>query len=405
MTKKTRRIGITLILTLVLALTPAVPALAGETGFADVAEDAWYAEEVAWAVENGITDGVGDNRFDPSGEVNRAQIVTFLWRMAGEPAPTAIETFSDVEMGSWYETAVQWAVENGITDGTGDDQFSPDLTCDRAMCLTLLYRLEGAPLDEAAAAEKVDMTENITLEELGVYMNQQMIELYRSPEIFPDVEQGSYYELAVVWGGMNGILTEDNTDKMEAGVTFRPTEPCVRAEMVSFLYQTKLMEDRANAPSLEEYGPITLAVPKDYYDLLYRTVHATGDDEDGIIVTYSERASREAAEAMGEDPDKVGAGELFSIGRVSEEEAQRLRDEDLGFAEVFAKDENGKYYVYYHPTDVRYMRETTEQMQADQEQWTALNAWAWENVRDDIIKYSDGLTAVSGAGQHAPSFA
>ena len=108
-----------------------------------------------------------------------------------------------------------------------------------------------------------------------------------------------------------------------------------------------------------------------------------------------EAASREAAEALGEDPDETGAGELFSIGRVSKEEAQKIVDEDIGNAEVFAKDENDKYYVFYHPTDVRYVRETPEQMTADQDQWIALNEWARNDVRNDIFKYSEGLTPVT----------
>ena len=394
MTKKTRKIGMALGLALSLALVPAAPAFAEDGGFADVAKDAWYAEEVAWAVENNITDGVGDNRFDPTGEVSRAQVATFLWRMAGEPEPTATETFSDVEAGSWYEPAVRWAVENGITKGTGDNRFSPFVTCDRAMCLTLLYRLEGSPLDEIAAAAPVEIGEDSSTEEWGAYFVQQMIQGIRDSGALLDVEDGAYYELPVFWGLLNGIITEDNADITDEGARLRPADPCVRAEMVSFLYQTRQMEDAANAPSLEEYGPVTVSVPKEYYDLVYRISHAIGDDEDGILVTYSERASRDAAEAMGQDPDETGAGELFSIGRVSEEEAEKLRSEDLGFAEVFAKDGNGKYYVYYHPTDVRFVRETPEQMQADQEQWTALNEWAWNHVRDDILQNSEGLTAV-----------
>ncbi len=234
--------------------------------------------------------------------------------------------------GSWYEAAVQWAVEEGITEGTGNGNFSPNLTYDRAMCLTMLYRMQGSPLNEAAAAEPAEMTEDITLEDLGVYMLQQMIEMYRSPEIFPDVEQDSYYELAVVWGGMNGILTDDNTGTMQEGVKFRPDDPCNRSEMISFLYQTKLMEDAANTPVTDELADgVTIAFPREYFDLLYRSYSGIPDDEDGILVTVSEIASREAAEAMGQDPDELGAGELFSIGRVSEEEAQKLAGEDIGF--------------------------------------------------------------------------
>ena len=387
-----------LLLALVMAFgITAFFAYADDTQFTDVTESDYYYDAVIWAAEDGITNGVGDNRYDPAGEVTRAQIVTFLWRMAGEPVPTNGETFTDVETGSWYETAVQWAVEQGITNGTGDNLFSPDLTCDRAMCLTLLYRMMGAPLDEAAAAEPVELTEDITLEELGIYMMQQMIEMYRDPRIFPDVEQGAYYELAVVWGGMSGILTDDNTGTMEEGVLFRPVDPCVRAEMISFLYQTKLMQDAANAPELYELGDIKIAIPQEYSELVFRNVYDFYDDDDGlgIGITISERASREAAEAMGDDPDEDGAGELFSIGRISEERLHEMLCSDMSGAEVFAKDENGKYYVFYHPTDVRYVRETNEQMEEDQEQWTKLNEWAYGVVRSDIIQYSDGLTPVT----------
>ena len=383
-----------LVLALVLALIPCAPVLADGEGFADVAEDAWYADEVAWAVEADITKGVGDNRFDPAGQVTRAQIVTFLWRMAGSPAPTVTNTFSDVEAGSWYETAVRWAVENKITQGTGNNQFSPAVTCDRAMCLTLLYRMMGSTLDEAAAAEPVEWTDDITLEQLGIYMVQQIIEIYRSPAIFPDVAEGVYYELPVVWGSMNGILTDDNTGTMEEGVKFRPTDPCVRSEMVSFLYQTKLMQDRANAPEMLELGNITVPIPQEYSPLVYRIMNVINDEDEGVIVTLAEIASREAAEAMGEDPDD-GAGELFSIRRVSADTLHELLCGDMSGEEVFARDENGMYYIYSHPTDVRYMRQTTEQMAADQEQWTKLNEWAAGEVRSDIIQYSKGLSSVT----------
>lgn len=385
---------------LALAMSAGLSALAAEP-FSDVSESDYYYPAVQWGTESGITNGVGGGRFDPQGQVTRAQVVTFLWRMAGTPAPAAGETFSDVEAGGWYETAVQWAVENKITNGTGNGQFSPDLTCDRAMCLTLLYRMMGSPLDEIAAAPPVEPTENITLEELGVYMVQQLIEMFRDPSLFPDVVQDAYYELAVVWGGMNGILTDDNTGTMKEGVLFRPADPCVRGEMISFLYQTKLMQDKANEPDLYEYGSFSITFPQAYSDLLYRSVYAIPDDEEGMLLVVSELASRQAAEAMGEDPDETGAGELFGIGRVSEAEARKIAEEDIGFGEVFAKDENGMYYVFYHPTDVRYVRETNEQMAADQDQWIALNEWARRDVKNDILQHSEGLTPVdlSATGQ------
>ncbi len=385
---------LTALLALLLCLNMIAFADGEKVTFTDVKESDYFYPAVQWGAEAGITNGTSANRFSPQGKVTRAQVVTFLWRMAGTPEPTNKETFTDVVKDSWYEKAVQWAVENKITNGTGRGKFSPEVTCDRAMCLTLLYRMKGSPLDEYAAADPVEFTEDSSLEEFAAYIVQQLIELYRGPEIFPDVQEGMYYELAVIWGSMNKILTDDNTGVMEQGVKFRPADPCIRSEMISFLYQTKLMEDAENAPEKDEFGPITLLIPKEYSGLVYRTVNAIGDDEDGTIVTISEIASREAAEAMGEEPDD-GAGELFAIGRVSADDLHEMLCNDMSGAEIFAKDENGKYYVFYHPTDVRYIRKTNEQMVADQEQWTALNEWARKDVRRDIVENSEGLTAIT----------
>ena len=389
-----------LLLALAMCLSVTAFATGDKVEFTDVKETDYFAPAVQWGVENGITNGVSKSRFDPRGEVTRAQVVTFLWRMAGSPEPTSKETFSDVEAGSWYETAVRWAVENDITNGTGSGKFSPFVTCSRAMCITLLYRMEGSPLDEAAAAEPLEFAEDtsledITLEDLSTLLIQQIIAAFRSEELTTDVEEGSYYELAVIWG-LLGIITEENTGPMEEGVImFRPDDPCVRAEMISFLYQTKLMEDQASAPELIELGAVTVAIPQAYEELVYRTINATDDKEEGILITVSEKASRDAAEAMGEDPDETGAGELFSIGRVSEAEARKITEEDIGFGEVFAKDENGMYYVFYHPTDVRYVRATPEDMGADQDQWTELNTWARTKVCVDILEHSEGLIPVA----------
>lgn len=381
-----------LVMTICLSMA-AVVVSADTTEFVDVDETDYFYPAIQWGVEAGITYGVDENRFDPQGEVNRAQVVTFLWRMVGQPTPTTTETFADVDAGSWYETAVAWAVENKITLGTGEGMFSPDEICDRAMCITLLYRIMGSPLDAADAAEPIEFSIDMTLEELGISMSQQLIAMIRDADVFEDVQEGAYYELAVIWGCISGIITEDNTGILEQGGMFRAADPCVRKEMISFLYQTKLMQDAANAPEIYEVGPISISFPQEYSPLLYREMYGIGDDEDGVIIVVSELASREAAEAMGEDPE--GAGELFSIVRVGEDELHEMLCGDMSGAEVFAKDEDGKYYLFSHPTDVRYMRETTEQMTEDQDQWTELNSWANGIVGDDIIRYSKGLSPVT----------
>ena len=111
--------------------------------FADVSTDAYYYEAVKWAAKKGITGGTGDGTFNPNGSCTRAHIVTFLWRAAGSPEPKSTVSFADVPAGSYYAKAVAWAVENGITLGIGDGTFSPNATCTRAQSVTFLYRAMG----------------------------------------------------------------------------------------------------------------------------------------------------------------------------------------------------------------------------------------------------------------------
>ena len=112
-----------------------------ENPFVDVADDAYYFDAVLWAAENGITGGVDDTHFAPNVTCTRAQAVTFLWRAAGSPAPKSSEMpFEDVAAGSYYYDAVLWAVENGITKGTSDTTFSPNADCTRAQAITFIWR-------------------------------------------------------------------------------------------------------------------------------------------------------------------------------------------------------------------------------------------------------------------------
>ena len=108
--------------------------------FSDVAESDYYYDAVLWAVEEGITCGVSATKFDPSGVASRAQTVTFLWRYLDKPESTTTASFSDVVAGKWYEAAINWAVENSITLGMGDGTFGVDVTCTRAHAVTFLYR-------------------------------------------------------------------------------------------------------------------------------------------------------------------------------------------------------------------------------------------------------------------------
>ena len=123
---------------------------AEERFFDDVAKDAYYYEAVKWAVANGVTNGVSENLFGPEQACTRAQIVTFLWRAAGSPEPKGVSSFVDVAADAYYAKAVAWAVENGVTLGTSETTFSPDETCTRAQGVTFLYRVLGKLAAEQA---------------------------------------------------------------------------------------------------------------------------------------------------------------------------------------------------------------------------------------------------------------
>ncbi|WP_204882815.1 FG-GAP-like repeat-containing protein [Pseudoflavonifractor phocaeensis] len=175
---------------------------AGKT-FSDVAAGSYYEAPVKWAVNKGITTGVSSTLFGINAVCDRAQIMTFLWRTAGSPTPkTTTNPFSDVPAGSYYYDAVLWAVENGITTGTGAGLFSPTRQCSRAEILTFLYRFMGEPS-------------------------------YRSTwEPFRDVDGTEYFYDAMMWSVENHL-----TDGFLGEYSFGPNTPCVRTEAMTFLYR------------------------------------------------------------------------------------------------------------------------------------------------------------------------
>ena len=167
--------------------------------FTDVATNAYYYEAVKWAAEQGITGGIGNNLFGPNQPCTRAQIVTFLWRAAGSPEPKDMSSFADVSTDSYYAKAVAWAVENGITSGTGDGKFSPDATCTRAQAVMFLARALNAKATSAAE--------------------------------FSDVPTDSYFAEAVAWAASNGVTAGIG------GGLFGPNNDCTRAQIVTFLFR------------------------------------------------------------------------------------------------------------------------------------------------------------------------
>ena len=169
--------------------------------FVDVKASDYFYDAVLWAAEKGVTSGADALHFSPNAPCTRAQIVTFLWRAAGSPAPKHMSSFADVPADAFYAKAVAWAVENGITGGTGDGKFSPDATCTRAQAVTFLYRASGAPAVSGNAA-------------------------------FSDVATNAYYAAAVKWAEKNGI-----TGGIGGGL-FGSNNNCTRAQIVTFLYRS-----------------------------------------------------------------------------------------------------------------------------------------------------------------------
>ena len=175
-----------------------------QTGvFVDVATGSYYEDAVDWAVGNGITQGTDATHFSPDGICTRAQAVTFLWRAAGSPKPeTRTMPFTDVPAGSYYYDAVLWAVGNGITKGTSDTTFSPNMTCTRAQIVAFLWRSEKSPAAGTA-----------------------------NP--FADVKSAAYYADAVLWA------VKENITRGTTNTTFSPDADCTRAQIVTFLWRCK----------------------------------------------------------------------------------------------------------------------------------------------------------------------
>ena len=169
--------------------------------FTDVPDGAYYEDAVIWAVDNGVTNGTSATTFEPNNTCTRAQIVAFLWRAAGRPAPKSTEMpFTDVKKGCYYYNAVQWAVENGITKGTTPTTFSPNETCNRAQAVTFLWRSQGSPEVKGECP-------------------------------FTDVPENRFFSDAVLWAAQEGV-TFGTTE-----TTFEPNKSCTRAQIVTLLWR------------------------------------------------------------------------------------------------------------------------------------------------------------------------
>ena len=185
-----------------IVATPKLGSPADENPFADIRESAYYYDSVLWAVANNVTNGTSASTFSPEEGCTRAQVVTFLWRAAGQPAPaSSTNPFTDVKPGAYYYNAVLWAMEKGITNGTSDTTFGPDETCTRAQIVTFLWRYEGQPAPAST----------------------------NNP--FADVRTSAYFGSAVLWA------VESDITNGTSATTFDPEDTCTRAQVVTFLYR------------------------------------------------------------------------------------------------------------------------------------------------------------------------
>lgn len=185
-----------------VSVEPVFTPIKAQPEFKDVAKDSYYYDAVQWAVEKGITEGTSATTFSPDASCTRAQMVTFLWRAAGSPTPNSTANpFKDVSSSDYYYSAVLWAVENGITSGTGAETFSPGGTVTRGQTVTFLYRAAGSPAVSGGS--------------------------------FSDVAANAYYAKAVAWANENGITSGTGNGK------FGPKADCTRAQIVTLLYRTQ----------------------------------------------------------------------------------------------------------------------------------------------------------------------
>ena len=193
-------------------LASLLPVSALAAGFTDVPQGTYYEDAVDWAVENDITSGTSGTEFSPDETCTRAQAVTFLWRANGQPDAAGNTPFTDVATSSYYNDAVQWAVANGITSGTSPNTFEPDAPVTRAQVMTFLYRNADSPSTRDSAS-------------------------------FADVPTDAYYRDAVRWAVTQGITAGTSA------TAFSPDESCTRAQIVTFLYRSS--DDAPDVPVIE----------------------------------------------------------------------------------------------------------------------------------------------------------
>ena len=204
---------ISLMLTVAICLSLAVPAFAAST-FSDVPHNAYFKDAVDWAVNNNVTAGIGNNQFGPNQSCTRAQTMTFLWRAHGSPEPKNIASgtaFSDVNANDYFAKPIAWAVENGITAGIGNNQFGSNQKCTRGQVMTFIWRAENSPIENGKTQ-------------------------------FSDVHSNDYYNHAIAWAVNHGVTAGVGANK------FGPNQSCTRAQIVTFLWRADSIDSNPEKP-------------------------------------------------------------------------------------------------------------------------------------------------------------
>ncbi len=298
----------------------------------------------AFAEERSVDDGLA----------TRGDVVKWLYDMYKEARPVekADAVFTDVTPESGAVEAAAWAAGIGVVKGYGDGRFGPDDLVTREQAATMVYR-----------------------------MAQSLGEGFRGAWMFlldyPDASEiSSWANEAMHWVVMHGVITD-------RGDTLAPRDFIGINELPVWM---RNLDDALNVKL--ENGGYTLAIPAGIARLLNTDLPA--DVPAGTLFTVAEQASIDAATAKGYEG--AGMGWLFAIQKISEAEARKALCSDMSGRELIAKDGEDNYFLFCHPTDVRFDRETTEQMMADSEVWTVLNKWA-NDAKARFVR-DNGLTPV-----------
>ena len=196
---------LSILLTLVMALSLAVPALA--SSYTDVADGAWYAEALEALREKEIMNGMGNGRFGPDETFTRAQLATVLYRMAGEPSVSGEDTFTDTETGTWYSDAVLWASQNGVVGGYGNGRFGTGDATTQEQLAVMLWRDAGSYVLDREEYASADGVEN---------------------------DPSDWAFDAVVWAKAEALLTD--------AITFEPKAAATRAQVADMVYRYLMLK-------------------------------------------------------------------------------------------------------------------------------------------------------------------